>query len=339
MRVKTLRRRVVFRREQGRVNFIKIKVEEKFSAMNYDIRIANNQEGQGKIELDRIGFLAKHIKSISRKALLLQMFGYSKVSLPRKFNNYLNVYLTGQYSDEHSTALNLDADNFGKLPVQLDTFRDKLELQNLTPISLVIASFRAALLEGEDKNLLDESLIDELIEFKKFFQSDAEEITLSNRGSTPDIRLTNKEIDQIAHLYKSIPEPQKVVINGVIDEMKFSKKQMVLLTETKERVVVMPRDSATITAISFFFGKAITLTGMAHFKPGGQLSYVLLESFEEPGNGDRFFSKKPHRMGLQQQIALQLREGKKSNPIDDIIGRWPGDETDEEFEQMIEGLN
>ncbi|MCC5916164.1 MAG: hypothetical protein JJU02_02435 [Cryomorphaceae bacterium] len=307
--------------------------------MNYDIKIENNREGRGRLELDRIGFLAKQLKSISKKALLLQMFGYSKVSLPRKYNKYLNVYLTGQQQNDHGVALNLGADNFSGIELQLDAFRDKTQLHDLTPISLIISTFRAALEEGEDMNLLDEPLIDELIHFKKFFQSDEETVILSNRGSIPEVRLTNRIIGQIEHLYKSIPDPQKTIINGVIDEMKFSKKQLVLLTAEKERVVVMPKAGTVLHEVSDFFGKEITLTGMAHFKPGGQLSYVELESFAQPSKGDHFFSKKPSKMGVQQQIAMQLREGKKANPLDDIIGKWPGDETDEEFDEMMKLLD
>jgi len=41
---------------------------------------------------------------------------------------------------------------------------------------------------------------------------------------------------------------------------------------------------------------------------------------------------------IQEQIKKQIEEGKKLNPIDDIFGKWPGDETDEEFEKMMEDL-
>lgn len=307
--------------------------------MNYDIKVINNYEGSGKLELDRVAFLSRHVKSIAKKSLLLQMFGYSKVSLPKKYQKYLQVFLTGNESHQDETLLTLDADNFSKLPIQLDAFRDKSELQNLTPVALVIKAFRAALTEEEDKNLLDEPLIDELIRFRKFFKSDQEEILLSNRNTIPEVKFSNKEIDQIENLYKSIPEPQKTMINGVIDEMKYSKKQMVLITENRERVVVMPQDDTVLASIKEYFGREVTLTGMAHFKPGGQLSYVSLESFGEPGKSDRFFSKKPQKMSIQQQVAFQVREGKKKNPIDDIIGQWPGDETDEEFDRMLKDLD
>ncbi|MBD3750601.1 MAG: hypothetical protein IE931_14025 [Sphingobacteriales bacterium] len=307
--------------------------------MNYDIKILNNYEGKGRIELNRMAFLLSHVKSIAQKALLLQLYGYSMVSLPTKFQKYLNIFLMPTQHDGDNTLLTLDADNFSNLPVQLDAFRDKTDLNTLTPMALVIKTFTAALNDNEDKNLLDEPIIDELIKFKKFFNNDTESILLSNRQSIPEIQFSVKEIDKIEALYKTIPIPQKTVINGTIDEMKFSRKQLILITTDKQRVVILPQSDDLLIEVKDFFGKEITLTGMAHFKPGGQLSYVKLESFTEPGISDKFFSHKPNKMSVQQQIALQIRDGKKRNPLDDIIGKWPGNETDEEFEQMLKSLN
>jgi len=307
--------------------------------MNYDIKILNNYEGKGRIELNRMAFLSSHIKAIAQKALLLQLYGYSKVALPTKFQKYLNIFLMPTQHDGENTLLTLDADNFNSLPVQLDAFRDKTDLNTLTPMALVIKTFTAALNDNEDKNLLDEPLIDELIKFRKFFNNDAESILLSNRQTIPEIQFSAKEIDKIEALYKTIPVPQKTVINGTIDEMKFSRKQLILITTDKQRVIILPQTDELLIEIKDFFGKEITLSGMAHFKPGGQLSYVKLESFGEPGKSDKFFSHKPNKLSVQQQMALQIRDGKKRNPLDDIIGKWPGNETDEEFELMIKFLN
>jgi len=306
--------------------------------MNYDIKISNNYEGQGKLELSRVAFLSSHIKRIAQKALLLQLFGYSKVSLPAKYRHYLNIFLTENKAGNTETLITLDSDNLHNLPVQLNAFRDKTALQNQTPVSLVIKTFRAALTEEEDKNLLDEPLIDELIQFKNFFNNDQEIIQLSNRGTVPEVSFNQRGIDKIEALYKSIPDPKKEIINGVIDEMKFSRKQLVLVTEHKQKVVVIPPSANILTEIKDFFGQEITITGMAHFKPGGQLSYLVMEKFGKPGKADKLFSKKPDQMDMQQQIALQMREGKKKNPLDDVFGHWPGQETEEEFEQMMKNL-
>lgn len=307
--------------------------------MNYDIKIINNYEGKGRIELGRMEFLAKHIKSIAQKALLLQLYGYSKVSLPKNFNKYLNVFLTQTRGDDGSTILTLDADNFQNIPLQLDLFREKQALNNMTPMALVIQSFTAALSDEEDKkNLIDEPIIDELIKFRKFFQTDTEKVLLTNRSTIPEVEFTRTGIDKIENLFKKIPPPQKTTVAGVVDEMKFSREQVILTTADHKKIIVVVAKEL-FNVLKEYFGQQIAITGMAHFKPGGQLSYVKMEKFNEADERlMKMFSKKPHKMSLQQQIALQIREGKKPNPIDEIFGKWPGNETDEEFEKMLKAL-
>lgn len=302
--------------------------------MNYDIKIINNFEGRGRIELNRIEFLAKHVKSVAQMALLLQIFGYSKVSLPAKLKKYLNIFLTGTQDNDGMLALTLDAENFKNLEYQFDLFKEKQELSGLTPMALVIKSFTAALTDDSDKNQIDEPLIGELLKFKKFFTTDTEKILMTNRSSIPEIEFSRKEMEKIEKIFKTIPAPEKTMVAGVIDEMKFSREQLILTTTENKKIVVTVAKTL-FQEIKEFFGQEITISGMAYFKPGGSLSYVKMESFGRGGKSAQFFYRKPEKLTMQQQIALQLREGKKRNPIDDIIGKWPGQETDEEFELMI----
>lgn len=306
--------------------------------MNYDIKLINNYEGKGRIELNRLEFLAKHIKSIAKKALLLQLYGYSKVSMPKSLNKYLNVFLTQTKGDDGSTILTLNADKFRNIPVQLDLFREKQELNMLTPMALVIQAFTAAL-SDDDNGMIDEPMIDELVKFKKFFQTDTEKVLLTNRSTIPQVEFTRKEIDKIENLFKKIPPPQKTTVAGVVDEMKYTREQVILTTADHKKIVVVVAKEL-FNGLKEFFGQQIAITGMAHFKPGGQLSYIKMENFNEADERMmKMFSKKPHKMSIQQQIALQIREGKKPNPIDEIFGKWPGNETDEEFEKMLKDLD
>ncbi|MCS6834181.1 MAG: hypothetical protein NZ521_11450, partial [Flammeovirgaceae bacterium] len=141
--------------------------------MNYDIKLTNNYEGKGRIELRRVEFLAKHIKNIAQKALLLQLYGYSKVPMPKHLNKHLQIFLTQTNGIDDSTILTLDADNFQNILVQFD-LKEQQHLNTLTPMVLVIRSFTAALSDDSDKNMLDEPLIDELLKFKKFFETETE---------------------------------------------------------------------------------------------------------------------------------------------------------------------
>src|SRR5690606_720973 len=207
--------------------------------MNYDIKLINNYEGKGRIELARMEFLAKHVKSIAQKALLLQLYGYSKVSLPNKLIKYLNIFLTQTQGNDGETILTLDAENFHNIPVQLDLFRERETLETLTPMALVIKSFTAALREDDDKNLIDEPLIDELIKFKKFLTTNPATILLADGIANPAIEVSRKEIDTVERLYNSIASAQKTVVAGLIYEMKSSREQMILTTADHKKIVVV----------------------------------------------------------------------------------------------------
>lgn len=54
---------------------------------------------------------------------------------------------------------------------------------------------------------------------------------------------------------------------------------------------------------------------------------------------DYSFSRWPRVNTVERQIERQLRQGKKRNALADSVGQWPGDETDEEFEQLLKELD
>ncbi len=306
--------------------------------MNYDIKIINNYESKGRIELDRVKFLATHIKNIAQKSLLILLYGYSKISLPSSLKKHLQIYLNQTQSNDGYVVFTMDADYFKNIPLQLRLFEDAPPLDKLTPMALVIQTFRAALFDTEDKNLLDEPLIDELLKFKHFFHDEREKILLSNRNTISEVEFSKHDIQKIEQLYKSIPAPQKTTVAGEVDEMKFSKEQVILKTDDNQRVIIVVKKDQ-FEYLKEFFGKEILIEGMAHFKPGGQLSYIQMEKFDTADSHlMKMFSKKPHKMTLQQQIALQLREGKKPGPIDEIFGKWPGDESLDDLLNMLKNL-
>lgn len=141
-------------------------------------------------------------------------------------------------------------------------------------------------------------------------------------------------MERIEKTNKTRPAPERTLVAGLLDEMKFSRRELILRTTENKRIVVKVSESK-FQEMKEFFGEVLIIVGVAYFKPGGNLSYVKMESFDVEGKSSFFFSGKSDNLIMQQQIARQLREGKKLNPIDDIFGKWPGQETDEEFERMI----
>jgi len=129
---------------------------------------------------------------------------------------------------------------------------------------------------------------------------------------------------------------QKVIITGLIEKIKFSYKKILLLINNNEKILI------TITKEQFqklkiFLGKEIVVIGTAYFNSNGELLYIKMENFIE--SNEKFknmFSKKPYNKRNMQEILFNNKE--KINSIYNIIGKWPGDETDEEFEEILRSL-
>lgn len=306
--------------------------------MNYDIKIRGAEEDNGAIEFDRLVQLTQSTKEIATKALMLKMRGYSDIKPDKKTKEALAIRLESLSGNKNEgTSMLLDCRRFEDTlrGFQHNLFRPSDELLKQTPMALVIQSFRAALIDDEDKSDLDKPLLTTLLKFKKNFVSNNEVFYFSNRQSIPSIELTIEDFKKIENLEESIPEPAKVIINGHLDELKYSKSKLVLITE-EGAINAFANDYSVIDGILDFMGKEVTVSGMAHYKPGGQLSYIEIQEYYEPGKKDKFFSRKPVAMNTQQQIAYQLKAGKSKNPLRDITGKWPGDEGLDDLLNMLD---
>ena len=207
-------------------------------------------------------------------------------------------------------------------------------IQQLTPMALVIKSFRAALIDDEDKDILDAPLLRSLFQFKKNFTG-KQVFYLSNRQSISEIEIKIQDFERIKQLEESIPEPNKVSVYGTFDELKYSKQKVVLITEQGNINAVL-KDETLFRRMLDFIGKELVINGMAHYKPNGKLSHIDISGFSEPGTNDKYFAKIPQALSVQQQIEFQLKERMSTNPFAALVGQWPGDE---KWEEIINELD
>jgi hypothetical protein len=262
--------------------------------MNYDIKIKGDDLDNGTIELDKMANIARATKEIAQKALMLKIFGYSDLKVPVDLEKALQIRLEKiSGSVEEGTHLLLAASDIKSnlKGIDLDSLKAGLvkELSTLTPMALVILSFNAALGDtDEDKNNLDRPLLKTLLTFRKSFTSDNEVFYFSNRQSVPQIEIRKADFKKIEKLDESIPEPQKVVISGKVDELKHSKARLVLVTNDGNVNVVI-KDEKLMGEITSFFGKECTIQGIANYRLGGMLSFVEMHGFGQPQHSRPIF--------------------------------------------------
>ncbi|WBL41295.1 hypothetical protein PBT90_11060 [Algoriphagus halophytocola] len=307
--------------------------------MKYELKIAHALDTAGSIDLQRLSSISDSLRKIAEGALMLRLKGLSKAKKSFKLEDALRITLTGL--EKGSTILCLHSQTFEKtLPsFQTNLFRiaHQQDLPHKTPISLVAESFQAALDNPDESELLDKPLLKELLNFKKSFKSDEEVFSIKNEGSFAGLSLRKSDFKKIQLIEEEIPASEAVLINGRIEELKFSTQKVRILT--KEGLVdAFLSEKFDTDKISDWWGKEATVVGTKHYKPGKRFA-IEIEQLVEQGGGDSFFSKKPRHENLEEQINRQLKEGKEINPLSLIVGSWPGSETDEEFEASLKELD
>ncbi len=312
--------------------------------MNYDIKIIGEDEDNGLLEFDRLNQLTKSTKDIATKALMFRLRGFSDINPDKNLKKALAMRLQSiSGSGQDGTSLTIDCTHFSETikGVQMDMFKPREEVLQLTPMALVIHSFQSALNDESEDADLDKPLLKSLMSFKKNFISDNEIFYMANRGTIAEVRLTKDDFQKIGQLEDSIPEPKKVIVNGQLDEMKVSKGKLGLQTE-QGFVNVFANDKTIIENIVSFMGKEVTISGMAHYKPNGQLSFVEIQEYSEPGARDKFFSKKPTAMTAHQQLLFQAKQTKKSSSLSalkSISGLLKDEISDEQFKEMLKDIH
>ncbi|MCE7054808.1 hypothetical protein LZF95_08995 [Algoriphagus sp. AGSA1] len=198
-------------------------------------------------------------------------------------------------------------------------------------------SFKEALENPDKSELLDKPLLRNLLSFKKSFLNDNEVFSIKNEGSIEGLTLLKSDFKKIQITETEIPSPEPVVVNGRIEELKYSTQKVKILTEEGLVDAFLSEDFNPQDIIPWW-GKNATVTGIMHYKPGKRFSIEIERIFEQE-SGDDFFSKRPKHENLEEQINRQIAEGKDLNPLKFIVGTWPGEESDEEFDALLKSLD
>ena len=310
--------------------------------VQYTLTLKNSPSPDGVISLERLAVLAQGIVNIAKGALQIRLSGLShkKGKAPAYLEKALNIQFKGIQSG--STIIQLEAPKFSDTIPPLEAKVAYMPLSdaflNKTPISLFVDTYQEALTDAGNQQGLDKALIQDLKVLQGFFRAANEELVIATEASNQTLSLTKGQFDKIKQLDEATPEPQQVLVNGTVDVLEYSKSKLTLVTNGGKLTAIFS-DEEQLNQARPFWGLQVTLAGQAHFKSNGQLMYVLVDRIFESRPQDKFFSKVPNAENARQQLKRQIRERTPKNWMAEIAGKWPGNETDKEFEEMLKLLD
>lgn len=292
--------------------------------MEYDIKLSGTPFDDGGIDLDRLELLAQYLRDIAKGALQMRLFGTSikKGRETEEVSNALRIRLKGL--SQGSTVLHLECQPFRETihNVQGNLFQQEIlnRLPDQTPIGLVMETFADALNPESDGNLLDKNILKDLSNFKKLFINDTQVLQISNRESLPALNLRIEDFSKLKQIEEQIPDPQQVVISGLVEELKFSKAKVTFIPDKGRPITGFLGETLPAAGIAKYWGEKVTIRGTAHFRPNGQMAFVEIATVVLAESGDTFFSRPVRRETVAQQIERQVHEKGSRNRMTEFIG-------------------
>jgi hypothetical protein len=293
--------------------------------MEYEIKISGTTFDDGSVDLDQLEIIAQHLHGISRGALQMRMFGssYKRGRETDQIARALKIRLRGL--SKGSTILHLECQPFRETlrNVQGSLFQQAIleRLPEETPVSLVMESFQDALNPESVGDMLDKHLLKDLQSFKKALVNEAQTIQFSNRGSLPDLQLRISDFNRLKTIEEQTPNPQPVVISGIVEELKFSKAKVTFIPDQGRPITGFLGETVPTSEMAGFWGKKVTIRGTAHFRPSGQMAFVEIGKVSLAALGDAYFSRPVIRETVAQQLERQLAARKSSsNKLSQFIG-------------------
>ena len=152
--------------------------------------------------------------------------------------------------------------------------------------------------------------------------------------------VNGRTVQTAKELYSRTPNPSRARVVGLLDQFRISTHAFGMRLDTGEEIRGVVGEDDIDAALELFRRKQrVVVRGRAFFRPSGQLLLLDVDDVEEANGESSVWSRapKPGDVALDQ-TRLRRRQGKRSG-LPAVVGRWPGDETDEQVEEALRRIS
>jgi hypothetical protein len=153
-----------------------------------------------------------------------------------------------------------------------------------------------------------------------------------------EVQVTRTTTENSVRLVGRTPTPHRIRLVGALDGLEASTQRFSLLLDSGDRVSgVYPEEISD--QLRKLWKRRVLVLGTSIFRASGNLLRVEAESIEDGANGSSIFSTPPVASASRlDPNRLRKTQGPRSG-MAAIMGRWPGDETEEEIEAALEQIS
>lgn len=276
----------------------------------------------------------------ARGAVRLRVEGrsFARGSIPTWLMNAADFDVVG--IEKGSTVVTIEA------PRLIDVAPALFQQQHLfhpfdasrTAIDLLEESIAEAVGGQLDTELYDQPLLAKMKEFDRVLSAGYQDIELGGAPTDAPVVVRAETVGVVDQLLHKTPQPQSVRVSGRLDLIRYSDRMFVLVMADGQSIKGVAEGIAA-TKLAELFGSDVTVAGTAVFRPAGRILRLEADDVEAAGDDSAVWSRMPTPL-FRSLDSTELRrpQGPRSG-VNAIFGRWPGEESDEEFAAAVEALS
>jgi hypothetical protein len=196
-------------------------------------------------------------------------------------------------------------------------------------------------LRNADSGHYDPLMLNRITHFSRVFRKGPySEVDFTSRRfpEHAPARFTPELVESARDLLGRTPSPQRVRIVGQLDGLVASTQKFSIVLDSGEKLAGVFADEQ-MDAMQELWRKRVLVLGTAIYRASGRLLRIDAEAVRPGENEPPVFSRMPTPPGTMVDVStLRKPQGPRSG-ISAIIGKWPGNETEEEMTAILEELS
>jgi hypothetical protein len=319
------------------------------STIVHQVLLKSREQFHAKLPPHHLGLLLAELPFAVRDAVAMALRNRSAAHgrRPAWLDRAADVRFVGFRSDDN-TVLNFEAPTLGdaaeEIYAQSSLFpelesKPSPEDTGFDVLGDVIAEVDR---KNADSGHFDPPLLNRISRFQKVFskRSPFTEFDITSRRYSNEnaARITSNTVEAAKSLLGRTPAPQRVRIVGQLVGLEASTLRFSVLLDSGEKVIGVFGDLHMDT-INDFWRKRVVVLGTAVYRASGRLLRVDAEAIK-PGEGESaIFSQMPAPPSAKLDISKFRKPQGLRSGIAAIVGKWPGDESDEDIEDALEKMS
>ena len=154
-------------------------------------------------------------------------------------------------------------------------------------------------------------------------------------GAARAFLLTENTTAIAGRLADSTPQPQEVRVAGQLDMIRRSTRSFGLQLDDGTEVHGVLENADEVDQMREFFGQRVLVLGRAIYRPSGSLLRIDAHAIEHGEGQPSIFSRVPPSRSRRIPQVRKVTAGQGWDSFSSYFGCWPGDETDDQWNEMM----